>query len=364
MTTKNLSLAQKLKISCFSRGISLTTNAIDHLTCGGRIPLSIHEYATTGGVTMIVDNEIYVNAPLDEWFCTSPEAILDADERSGDFIVRFRNETFPARTIKLPFYLNEKDSKGRLVSDTVMSHADRARISPILGCSFGCEFCDYIGKKYIRRPLDQILEGVGIAIKDTNLPAKHVMISGGTPSPRDQGYIEEVYEQVIRQINLPVDVMFMPRSVGIIERLVGWGVYGFSINLEVYNTDYAQKIVPQKYRLGRKLFTTCIEEALARTGGNGRVRSLLLVGIEPVEETLKGVEFLASIGCDPVLSPFRPAKGTPLQTLRPPSSDILEKVYLECLDITERYGVKLGPRCIPCQHNTLTFPDRSGYYFS
>ena len=40
-------------------------------------------------------------------------------------------------------------------------------------------------------------------------------------------------------------------------------------------------------------------------------------------------------------------------------------IGLSTANIVERYGVKLGPRCIPCQHNTLTFPDDSGaYYYS
>jgi biotin synthase-like enzyme len=209
------------------------------------------------------------------------------------------------------------------------------------------------------------MEGLAVAIRDTEVQVKHIMISGGTPSSKDLKYLEEIYESLIRNSHLPVDVMFTPPSTEIIERLVKWGIHGFAINLEVYNTNIAEQIVPQKYKYGRKLFTECIEEALYLTEGHGRVRSLLLVGLEPIEETLKGVEFLSKLGCDPVLSPFRPAQGTPLEGLRPPSYEDLERVFFESLNIVERYGVKLGPRCIPCQHNTLTFPDGSTeYYYS
>ena len=41
---------------------------------------------------------------------------------------------------------------------------------------------------------------------------------------------------------------------------------------------------------------------------------------------------------------------------------MLAEVYMRALDVVERHGVKLGPRCIACQHNTLTFPDASGAY--
>ena len=159
--------------------------------------------------------------------------------------------------------------------------------------------------------------------------------------------------------------MMWPRPDDIIDRLADWGVHGYALNLEVYDEEIARRLIPQKMRYGRELFAKGIERALQRTGGKGRVRSLILVGLEPIEKTLEGVEFLARLGCDPSLSPFRPGRGTPLKDVRPPSPDFLERVYLESLEIVERYGVKLGPRCIPCQHNTLTFPDgSSAYYYS
>ena len=33
------------------------------------------------------------------------------------------------------------------------------------------------------------------------------------------------------------------------------------------------------------------------------------------------------------------------------------------MEIVDLHGGALGPRCIPCMHNTLTFPDRSEHYF-
>src|SRR5262249_22894405 len=91
--------------------------------------------------------------------------------------------------------------------------------------------------------------------------------------------------------------------------------------------------------------------------GPGRIRSLLMVGLESMEATLAGVEFLALRGCQPVLSPFRPAPGTRLEKMPPPRTEFLVEVYLRAREIGDRRGVNLGPDCLPCQHNTLTFPD-------
>ncbi|KAF0106816.1 MAG: putative Radical SAM domain protein [Anaerolineaceae bacterium] len=364
MLSSELTTVQKLKISCLGRGIRISDDIKFRLSAGGKTPLSIHEYATTGGITLKFGDEIYVNAPFDEWYCNNPDAELTVGS-NDELQICFHGEYFSAKILPLPGFLGSRDSKGNPVIETVMSHADRIRLSPIYGCSFGCQFCDFVGKKYLRRPLEQVLEGYEIARQDQALPARHTLISGGTPSQRDYDYIDTVYEKIIKNSPLPVDIMLAPRKDNIIDKLVDWGANGFSINLEVYDEEISSRVTPQKHRIGLELFAKFIEHAVKRIGTNGKVRSLILVGLEPEEKTLQGVEFLARLGCDPVLSPFRPAPGTPLAGLQPPEPGLLEHVYLRSREIVERYGVKLGPRCIPCQHNTLTLPDgSSAYYFS
>lgn len=355
----------EIKISCFSKGIRITERAKSFISQNGKFPLTIHEYATTGGVTFRVLPNTYINAPFDEWYCENPDVILDFDHENLSTFVNYNGKSFPVEIFPLPGYLDLKDSCGRLVTDTVMSHVDRIRISPISGCSFRCSFCDYFLKRYEKRPVDQIIEGLSIALKDCKLPAKHILISGGTPKPEDRKYLEDIFERIIKEASLPVDVMVAPWSTDLIDRLAEWGVYGFSINLELFSEDALTRFASMKNLLGRKQLAKCIEQAIKHTGGKGRVRSLLIAGLEPINETLNGVRFLAEMGCDPVISPFRPALGTTLSQIRPPDTEMLTTLYLKSLDIVEKYNVQLGPRCIPCQHNTLTFPENSSdYYFS
>ena len=361
----DLSLASLLKISTFSRGIRLDGAAVEQLTEGGAYPLSLHEYATTGGVTFFAEGSVYINAPFDEWYCTDPEAVLTFDPTPQAFVVLFRGEELRVRTLPLPGYLREVDAAGRLVTEVAMSHGDRLRLSPIAGCSLDCAFCDMAGRTYNLRSAERLVAAMGVALADSRLPVSHVLLSGGTPTRRDFGYYDELCARVIEAAPVPVDVMMVPRpDVGWIDRLVEVGVSGFAINLEVYGDAAAASITRLKHRIGTDVFVRNLERAVELTGGHGRVRSLLLVGLEPMEDTLAGVEFVAKLGCDPVLSPFRPAPGTPLAARRPPSAEFQERLFLEARDIVERHGVKLGPRCVACQHNTLTIPDGSADYFT
>ena len=364
--SQDTELAQRIKISIFARGIRIDRAAEARLTEGGRVPLTLHEYATTGGVTFILPGDVYVNAPFDEWYCTDPEAVLAYDSSTDGLVVRFESEEVPVEAVPLPGYLEMRDGQGRLVTDVAMSHCDRVRLSPIGGCAFDCAFCDMAGAPYALHSADQLIAALDVVSRDERLRVRHILISGGTPASKDFEYYDRTCAAIVAASSLPVDVMLAPRAdSGWLERLVSAGTQGLAINLEVYGADLAAGLIRQKHRRNQEVLAASIERAVALTGGGGRVRSLIVAGLEPLDVTISAVQFLAGLGCDPVLSPFRPARGTRLSTLAPPSVDFLERLFLEASAVTERLAVKLGPRCIPCQHNTLAFPDgSSAYYFS
>lgn len=353
-------LLEALKISCFVRGIHIEPEAGDALSAGGTIPLSVHEYATTGGITFELVDGVYVNAPFDEWWCSKPEAVFGGD--NNRWFVRFRGEEFPVRRVlPLPGYLGAADAEGRSVEAVAMSHGDRVRLSPIVGCAFDCAFCDLPAERYRRRPLDHLEAALKIAANDDLLPARHVLISGGSPGPAHYDYFEEVCRGIAHATPLPVDIMMSPRvgDEAFFDRVVSEGIDGFSLNMELFS-EVIERGAPRhlrgKARITAEWFGPSIERAVNATGGDGRVRSLLIIGLEPLEMSLRGVEFLAQRGCEPVLSPFRPARDTKLVNEAPPPAELLAEVLDRSRAIVDRYGVKLGPRCLPCQHNTLTYP--------
>lgn len=348
---------EELKIACLSSGIRVSPAAIDVLTRGGTEPLTIHEYPTTGGLTLLLDEQVLVNAPFDEWFCADAQAMLDLDD-SG-LHLRHNGERHTVHTVlPLPDYLDATDSQGHLVADVAMSHADRVRVSPIVGCAYDCGFCDLPSMAYQMRDRRRIRDALLIAVEDSALPARHVLISGGSPRRAHLEQFITLCCQIIQDSPLPVDVMFSAPvdDLSMVDRLVDAGAHSFSINLELFSETAGTEVLRTKQALTRKQFTQTVSRAVALLGSVGRVRSLIIPGLEPLEDTLAGVELLASLGCDPVLSPFRPSEGVRLAARRPPTARDLRQVLDESRAIVDRHGVALGPECIPCQHNTLTFP--------
>lgn len=362
-----LTTEQRLKIDLMTHGMSISRSARSALMGDeGLRPLTLADYASTSGIALEIGGNIWVNAPISDHnsnFVTEPPLTLD--HQAGGFFLHKKGVEVPVNPLPVPGYHNERLPSGRLMTDFAVTHTDRVRISPIQGCSYVCTFCDLpYDKRYEKMPIEGLVQSVRRALDDEVLPAHHILISGGVPKEEDWPWLNEVYENVaVSFSDVHIDIMMVPVPGHFhVDRLHEIGIHALFLNLEVFSEEAARKIMPRKLRIGREAFLDVIEKA-ASLFGPGRIYSLLLVGLEPMEDTLRGVQVLAERGCDPVLSPFRPDPGTPLRNRPPPSVAFLEEVYLSAIEIVDRAGVKLGPRCIPCMHNTLTFPDVSGLYY-
>lgn len=353
--------SRRLKISLMTHGVAVASRARVLLTgVDGTSPLTLADYASTSGITLRLPDDVWVNAPLDAHnsnFVTAPRHTLDFVD--GQFVVRGDGMESPVTPIPVPSYHAETNAQGEPYTSYAVTHTDRVRISPVEGCAIACRFCDLPFEfRYRAKRVDGLVDAVGRALVDRVLPARHVLISGGLPRDSDFEWMQRVWESVPAAFpGIEVDVMMVPAPGLVVpSRLKKAGVSGLSINLEIWNLDVAAHVMPGKARIGRARWLEVIADAVA-TFGTGRVRSLLLVGIEPLDDTLRAVEALASLGCDPVLSPFRPDPATPMRSHRPPSEELLVEAWERGSEIVARHGVRLGPRCVPCMHNTLSFPE-------
>lgn len=362
-----LSPVQRLKLALFTEGLTATPEARRQMAGGdgGQRPLTLADYASTSGISMELEGSIWVNAPIQDFnpnFVTASPHRLVWEE--GQFWVVSGDLRVSAKPVPVPSYHDETNPWGERYTSFAITHTDRVRISPVEGCAIVCTFCDLPYEfRYRKKGVEALVDSVDRAVRDPVLPAHHVLISGGTPKPEDYGYLREVWVAVAGAFpDLAVDVMMVPMpGLFDLEELRAAGIHGLSLNLEMFGDERSKRIMRAKHDLGKKYWFDFIGRA-AEVFGPGKVRSLILVGLEPLEDTLKGVEALAETGCDPVLSPFRPDPSTPLRGMQPPPIELLTEAYERASEIVEKHGVKLGPRCIPCQHNTLTFPDGSGAY--
>jgi len=353
-----LTPAERLKFELLSKGIEISEEArtyIDERNDGR--PMTPADYASTSGVILSLLDDVWVNAPIPQHNANfvpgTPFTLTVIDDHLS---VVGPGVAEPAGMWLLPAYHGATNPAGEPYNSYAFTHADRVRISPIEGCSMTCKFCDLPYEfRYRTKRVEGLVDAVRVALADPVQPAAHVLISGGTPRDADIGYVRDVYEAVICGLpEIPVDIMMVP----VAELLdVGWlselGVAELSVNLEVFNRDIARRLMRRKYDQGLDNYLAYLRDA-ADVLGSARVRSMLMVGLEPMEDTLAGVKAIAERGATPVLSPFRPDVSTPLRDQSPPDAEFLIETYLRACDVADSFGVGLGPMCIPCSHNTLT----------
>lgn len=362
--TVELTAAEHLKFRLLSRGLLITADAQRYIDeRNGDRPMTPADYASTSGIIINLDTDVWVNAPITLYNANfvqdTPFQLVATPD---GLAVRGEGLEAAARMWIPPAYHHERNSSGEPYTACAFTHADRVRISPIEGCSMVCKFCNLPYEfRYRTKRVEDLVEAVQRAISDPIQPAAHVLISGGTPHSRDVEYVRSVYEAVITGFpHLSVDVMMVPRD-HLMDPiwLKGLGVNELSVNLEIYDLELGKRLMRQKAAQGRETYLEYLERATGVLGG-GRVRSMLMVGLEPMASTLAGVEAIARTGAVPVLSPFRPDPKTPLKDMQPAHFEQLEELYLRARDIAAAHDVGLGPICIPCSHNTLTLA-KSGH---
>lgn len=343
-----------LKVNLINFGLNLTKKAINKLATKNFIDKTY--YTNTSGFLLkcFGINEFWANIPLNE------SSLFSLDFANDKFFINIFNEKIKVEVRPLPYFYNKKNLKGVSYREIMSTQADRVNIFPIVGCSFSCKFCpiSYTEKYSKTFNLDDYIEAINVALNDNLVPAKHIQITGGVPKEEDFKYFNGIVEGILREFNnIPVDLMMAPK-IGLINlrKLKNLGLNGLALNMELYGEKYSKKLIPNKLgNIGRKQYLGTIEESV-RIFGKGKVRSILLVGLESLENTLKGVEEIAKRGADPVLSPFVPDENTPLKNKKKPSVEFLIKVYKESRRIANRFDVKIAPRCLACQHNTLAIP--------
>jgi Radical SAM superfamily len=356
-----LSVAQRLKFQLLAEGVEISQtarHALHEIT--DQADLTPADYASTTGLILELDDDVWVNAPINQY---NPNFVSDSryilDHGADGFRVHGAGLASPAKFWPPPSYHGSTASFGQL-NNFVVTHGDRGRLSPVRGCAMTCTFCnipyDDPLDVYNTKPVDALLQAAHVAISDKRQPAHHLLISGGTPKRPDFEFLQEVYRRVLLEFpQFAVDIMMVPLP-GLFDlpELDRLGLNEISINIEVFSTSHAADLMRHKHNQGLDFYLDFIEQA-ADTLGPGRVRSMLMVGLEPMEMTLAGVAAIAKRGGIPVLSPFRPDPATPLRDRKPAGAAELEQTYLRAMDVVASAGAVLGPDCPPCTHNTLGF---------
>ncbi len=344
-----------LKIALINQGLYISPEAEDYLRRNGGIRNGVFNAVDLKIHDLIVNSAVRVKfARLSPFSLGLTDSVL---------ILNY----YGAAVTEISFYPVDELQDIQLTHDTKMSDVcllatDRVRIQHATNCYFkqkgiGCRFCEVKDRDYSFDMND--VEKAVKTYMDSAHEYRHYLIGGRSDSP------DEEPESVLRIAKFisshkpaPIYVMCVPpKSFDIFSEWASAGVTEIAMNIEIWDPGTAKKWMPGKGAISRDRYIAALDAASKVWGRTGKVRSAFVVGLETDESLLAGIEAVCKAGAAPILSVFRPIPGTPGHYVIPYSNERLLDIYRKAYRICERYHLKPGPSCVPCQNNTLSMPD-------
>lgn len=386
----------ELKMKIFERGVVLSDAAQAKMGGpGGNLLTTDHYYVTTRDPILSIQGT-FVNSPV-----STEDKPFSRDASKPPYRVDVVDDSLilevDGRLLQIDHLPPaEYQTLGDEVSEDISTHTDRGRESPLKGCKIGCHFCNipWEFKKAVMTPVDRLIKAANVAINDKVRPMQHLLISGGTPKIQEEfDYLREVYRRMAQEFvqtdengnkhGLDIEVMMTPSvapdgtDLLDLDELHALGIKRLSINMELWNmaqtyrvkgedgTEREVEIMPGKNKIGKEQYMKTLKRAVGLFGV-GNVKSMLVVGLEPVEQTLQAAEELAKIGVCPELSPFRPDPLTPLADHPPASFEDQIAAYDGVQEIIAKHrsefpGLTDGLECVDCMHNVDMMEDGDSY---
>jgi len=189
-----------------------------------------------------------------------------------------------------------------------------------------CHFCglEYTkknaGRENIQNPtLNQVVEVFQLALKQDFDSFNNVMITSGAYENPDQG-IRKQMEYLLRMKQLQGNkrvkyhlVTVPPKSRELLKELSEHGPDTIAFDIEVFNQDLFSKYCPGKEKqIGYKDYLRIFEDAAKIFPANA-VKAGFVLGLEPIESLVEGMEFFGKLGVSSSLNIFHPDLGSKLQ---------------------------------------------------
>ena len=182
--------------------------------------------------------------------------------------------------------------------------------SPVDQCIYGtigkpCTFCTYDMTSRVRQLDPASFSHALQRIRDSRPRVANLALGGGTPTLSDSGasYYADLASRA-KALGLATSVELVPPEQ--LERMdpLFESADALIMSLEVWDDARREEICLGKGYLGRTHYARAWQRCLNALGP-GTVASVLIVGLEPLESTLRGALALIQEGVIPTLIPFR-----------------------------------------------------------
>ncbi len=362
-----------LKLELLSLGLGVSDSAYEQMASKQKEPTMIRAGVGGSGIDLILEKEIWVNAPVKEPFAKRSPFSLRA---TGSNLIIAKNDDViqKVQLVPQPGYYDRMTSTGIPMKRIGRIQGDFFAVAIDNSCYFwgdyegevgtNCKYC-VIGFNKDRteeshKTIDEVVEVYREALKEKY--CRHISINAGAYGPPGRGH--EIHAEYVRAIkeNFHGTGSWVricpapPEDESYIDILLEAGADHLGYCYEIYDPTIYSKICPGKFKyidkgVAHQQYDRMLKYAVSMMG-RGTIHSNIIAGLEPKESTAKGLDHLGKMGVVPRVLVFRPLIGSRLQYLPPPERAELVYIYRKFKEIIEeKYGLDVF--CPVCARNEV-----------
>lgn len=276
----------------------------------------------------------------------------------GEYSLIFQNTRIPVRVPERPRFYDEKIGDlpmwmiarrhGRdVLASTVLQRCHLKDLGE--GCRFcGIELSLKAGETVEMKTPEMLAETARVAKEYGD--ASHVTLTTGKfrDEREEIRVMSEAASRIKESSGMPVHVQITPpEEIGLLEELE---CDTLGIHIESFDPEVLRKFAPGKFEMRDRLIKSL--ERASELFGESQVSTFIILGLgEDVGMTLEGCREILQLGIIPYPVPFRPIRGTEMESHPVPSPEYTEKIFRSIAELMKDYGV--NPRrnlagCVRC----------------
>ncbi|HEY3382007.1 MAG TPA: radical SAM protein [Vicinamibacterales bacterium] len=347
--------ACELEIDLFCRGIRIPGD----IPLDGARGISRTRAGLGSGLEIVIPggswmkDRIWVNVPVQESFAQQSPYVLEGSPRDGYRVRDERSQTrydieippepvWYARTTTRGIPMNRVGVlQGTYLGIYINNVCAFWNYSPSLNCRF-CTTGTNVGEhEVVDKAVEDVVEVARAAREESGVTFVH--LNAGFQGSRGVQFAEPYITALKERVGTLVGAQLAPqKDRSQYDRLIGLGVDHLSFCLEFIDPAWFAKLCPGKERvLGQQVFFDAIEYC-ARQMPKGAVSGEIIAGVEPIEQTLKGIDWIADHGAFPTVCIFRPTVGSDMETWASPGYEDMRRVMEHMYQACRRNWIPIG----------------------
>ncbi|HSK09355.1 MAG TPA: radical SAM protein [Vicinamibacterales bacterium] len=296
---------------------------------------------------------IWVNVPVEERFARTSPYVLAGSPEQGYRVRDDRDgSSYRVDLPGEPAWYSRSTSRGIPMNRIGVLQGTYLGIYVNMVCTFwnyspslNCRFCttgQNVGEhEIVDKSVADVVEVARAAKAESGVTFVH--LNAGFQGTRGVQFAEPYIRALKEEVGVMVGAQLAPeKDFSHYDRLIALGVDHVSFCLEFVDPEWFARICPGKERvLGQQLFFDSIQYCAARMP-RGAVSGEIIAGVEPIDKTLEGIDWIASQGAFPTVCIFRPTVGADMEDWPSPRYEDMRRVMAHMYDACRRHWIPIG----------------------